>query len=136
MAPSRVRAQEAALEESAHPWGVVRVISEIAEVRTGPGFSYRTVHIAPRGETLRAVRRANRDYWFQVQLPDGTYGWVLGDQVLALNVDPTVDEPPGFFARIADWLFAPPPLLRSKRLPAASRVIPRRKSSTTTLPST
>jgi len=95
---------------TAQPWGVVRVIAESAEVRTGPGFSYRAIHVAPRGETMTAVARANRDYWFQVHLPDGTYGWILGDQVLALNVDPTVQAQPGFFARVADAIFSPPPL--------------------------
>lgn len=92
-------------------WGVVRVIAEVAEVRTGPGFAYRAVYVAPRGETLTAVERANRDFWYRVRLPDGTYGWVLGDQVLALNVDPNADEPPGFFGRLAAAIFAPPALI-------------------------
>ena len=93
------------------PWGVVRVIAELAEVKTGPGFSYRTVYVAPRGETLIAVERANREYWFRVKLPDGTFGWVLGDQVLALNVDPSATAPPGFFSRVASAIFSPPALL-------------------------
>ncbi|MDX2019201.1 MAG: SH3 domain-containing protein [Deltaproteobacteria bacterium] len=93
------------------PWGIVRVIAEVAEVKTGPGFSYRTVYVAPRGETLTAVERANRDYWYRVKLPDGTFGWVLGDQVLALNVDPSANEPPGFFARVGNAIFSPPALL-------------------------
>lgn len=97
--------------DAERPWGVVRVIAELAEVRTGPGFTYRSVYVAPRGETLTAVERANRDFWFRVRLPDGTYGWVLGDQVLALNVDPTADAPPGFFGRMAQAIFAPPGLL-------------------------
>lgn len=93
------------------PWGVVRVIAELAEVKTGPGFSYRTVYVAPRGETLTAVERANREHWFRVKLPDGTFGWILGDQVLALNVDPTADAPPGYFGRLANAIFSPPALL-------------------------
>ena len=108
------RAQEAGVVESAsaeRPWGVVRVIAELAEVRTGPGFTYRTVYVASRGETLTAVERANRDFWFRVRLSDGTYGWVMGDQVLALNVDPSAEAPPGFFGRMADAIFAPPALL-------------------------
>jgi hypothetical protein len=109
------RAQDTQVEGQASgdeaPWGVVRVISESAEIRTGPGFAFRAVHVVGRGETLRAVARANRDFWFQVELPDGTFGWILGDQVLALNVDSNPPEPPGFFGRIADAIFSPPPLL-------------------------
>jgi len=63
---------------------VVRVIAEEAEVRTGPGFAYRTIYVAARGETLEAEARASRDYWFHVVLPDGTYGWIIGEQELAL----------------------------------------------------
>ncbi|MCG5053452.1 MAG: SH3 domain-containing protein [Myxococcales bacterium] len=92
------------------PWGVVRVLAELAEVKTGPGFAYRTIYVAPRGDTLTAVARANRDYWYRVRLPDGTYGWILGDQVLALNVDPTSGSPPGFLSRVAAAVFAPPAL--------------------------
>ena len=36
----------------------VRVLSEAAEVRTGPSFAYRAVYVAARGETLDAVDRA------------------------------------------------------------------------------
>jgi hypothetical protein len=89
---------------------VVRIIAEEAEVRTGPGFAFRVVYTATRGETLRAERRASRDYWFHVVLPDGTYGWVVGDQVLPLEVDPSAPEPPGFGARLAGAVFSPAPL--------------------------
>src|SRR6185295_14320355 len=73
---------------------VVRVIAEEAEVRTGPGFAYRAVYTATRGETLKADARASRDYWFHVVLPDGTYGWIIGDQVLPLDVDSAAPQPP------------------------------------------
>lgn len=91
-------------------FGVVRVIAEQAEVRTGPGFGYRAVYAAARGETLRAVARATREHWFQVELPDGTFGWILGDQVIPIAVDPSAPEPPGFFGRLAGAIFAPAPL--------------------------
>jgi hypothetical protein len=88
----------------------VRVIAEEAEVHTGPGFAYRTVYVATRGETLRAEARASRDYWFRVVLPDGTYGWIIGDQVLPLEVDPTAPGPPTFGDRLVAALFSPAPL--------------------------
>ncbi len=98
--------ETAAAEEG----GVVRVIAEGAEVRTGPSFTYRVVYIAERGETLQAVGRATRDFWFRVLLPDGTFGWILGDQVLPLEVDPTAPGPPSLGARFVDFVFSPPPL--------------------------
>jgi hypothetical protein len=92
---------------------VVRVIAEEAEVRTGPGFAFRTVYLATRGETLRARARASRDYWFQVQLPDGTYGWIVGDQVLPLEVDPTAPAAPTWGERFVAAVFSPAPLAAS-----------------------
>jgi hypothetical protein len=92
---------------------VVRVIAEEAEVRTGPGFAYRAVYTATRGETLKADSRASRDYWFHVVLPDGTYGWIIGDQVLPLDVDPTAPQPPTWGDRFAAAVFSPPPLVAS-----------------------
>jgi hypothetical protein len=88
----------------------VRVIAEEAEVHTGPGFAYRTVYVAARGETLRAEARASRDYWFRVVLPDGTYGWIIGDQVLPLEVDPTAPEEPTLGDRFVAAVFSPAPL--------------------------
>jgi hypothetical protein len=92
---------------------VVRVIAEEAEVRTGPGFAFRTVYVATRGETLKAEARASRDYWFHVVLPDGTYGWIVGDQVLPLEVEPTAPAPPTWSERFAAAVFSPAPLAAS-----------------------
>ena len=65
----------------------MRVIAEEASVRTGPGFGYRVVYRANQGEVLTAIGRATHDHWFRVELPDGTYGWILGDEVFPLDVD-------------------------------------------------
>jgi hypothetical protein len=92
---------------------VVRVIAEEAEVRTGPGFAYRSIYVASRGETLRAEARASQDYWFHVVLPDGTYGWIVGDQVLPLEVDPSAPTPPTWSERLAGAIFSPAPLAAS-----------------------
>ena len=56
---------------------LVRVVAEEAGVHTGPGFGYRVVYVARRDEVLPALGRASNDKWFRVQLPDGTYGWIL-----------------------------------------------------------
>jgi Bacterial SH3 domain len=92
---------------------VVRVLSEAAEVRTGPSFAYRSVYVAARGETLEAIDRASSGFWFKVLLPDGTYGWILGDEVITLAVDPTAPGPPSLGARFVDFVFSPAPLARA-----------------------
>ena len=92
---------------------VLRVLSEAADVRTGPGFAYRAVYVAQRGETLTAVDRSPGDYWFRVVLPDGTYGWIVGDEVLPLVVDPTAPEPPSLGARFVRAVFSPAPLAQA-----------------------
>jgi hypothetical protein len=89
---------------------VVRVLSESAEVRTGPGFAYRAIYVAREGETLPAVDRAPSDYWFRVALPDGTSGWILGDEVLPLAVDAVAPGPPTLGERFVRAVFSPPPL--------------------------
>jgi hypothetical protein len=92
---------------------VVRVLSEAAEVRTGPSFAHRSVYVAARGETLEAIDRASSGFWFKVVLPDGTYGWILGDEVIALAVDPTAPGPPSLGARFVEAVFSPAPLDRA-----------------------
>lgn len=89
---------------------VVLVISEGAEVRTGPGFAYRAIYSAERGETLTAIDRAPGGYWFRVVLPDGTYGWILGDLVLPQAVNPNPPGPPTLLERMGRAIFSPPPL--------------------------
>lgn len=92
---------------------LLRVLSEAADVRTGPGFAYRAVYVARRGETLPAVDRAPGAYWFRVVLPDGTYGWIIGDEVLPLVVDPTAPAPPSLGQRFVRAVFSPAPLGQS-----------------------
>jgi hypothetical protein len=88
------------------------VLSEAADVRTGPSFAYRAVYVAARGETLQAVERAPADDWFRVVLPDGTYGWILGDEVLPIAVDPAGQAPPTLGERFVAAVFSPAPLAR------------------------
>jgi hypothetical protein len=89
---------------------VVRVLSESAEVRTGPSFAYRSVYVAVHGEVLPVVDRAPASFWFRVSLPDGTSGWILGDEVLPVAVDPRAPGPPGLGTRFVRAVFSPPPL--------------------------
>jgi hypothetical protein len=66
----------------------VRVIAQKAPVHSGPAGSYRTVFIAERGNVFQVLERGSRDYWFKVELEDGTSGWILGDVVFPFDVGP------------------------------------------------
>ncbi|HEY2903630.1 MAG TPA: SH3 domain-containing protein, partial [Polyangia bacterium] len=102
LAAPRAHADEEAL---------VRVLAEQAAVHTGPGFGFRVVYTATRGEVLPAIGRSTQDHWFRVQLPDGTYGWLLGDEVLVLEVDTAeTHRGPSLWKRMSDSVFSPSPL--------------------------
>ena len=104
--PPAARAEDEAL---------VRVIAEQANVHTGPAFSYRIVYVATRDEVLPVVERATRAHWFRVRLPDGTSGWLLGDQVFPLDLDTAeAHRGPSIWRRIADTMFSPSPLLEGR----------------------
>ncbi len=88
-----------------------RVVVERAEVRTGPGSSYRTIAALERGDTVAVDRRGSDQFWLKVTLEDGRNGWVLGDEVEVYAIRAGSDEAdkpsrPGFFA--------PPPLLGAR----------------------
>jgi hypothetical protein len=91
---------------------LVRVLAEQAPVHTGPGFGYRVVYVAARGDVLPAIGRATHDHWFRVELPDGTYGWILGDEVFPLDVDTAeAHRGPSIWKRMGEAVFSPSPLL-------------------------
>jgi hypothetical protein len=76
----------------------LRVIAQKASVRTGPGSGYREIYIADRGQVFQVVERASQEYWFKIELDDGTHGWVLGDLVFPFEVGDA--ESPGVFTRM------------------------------------
>ena len=103
LAASPARAEDQAL---------ARVIAEAASVRTGPGFGYRVVYRANQGEVLTVIGRATKDHWFRVELPDGTYGWILGDEVFPLDVDTAAaHQGPSIWKRFSHAVFSPSPLM-------------------------
>jgi len=75
----------------------LRVIAQQAPVHSGPGGSYRTVYMAERGQVFEVLERGTRDYWFKVELDDGTSGWILGDVVFPFEVGP---DDAGVFTRM------------------------------------
>lgn len=76
----------------------LRVISQKASVHTGPGSGYREVYVAQRDQVFAVLARGTRDYWFKVELEDGTNGWILGDLVHPFEVGP--EAKPGVFRRM------------------------------------
>jgi hypothetical protein len=102
-APARLGSAAHADERRPH----ARVVVERAHVRAGPGAEFRVVYVGRRDEVLPVRSRARADYWLQVELPDGTLGYVAGDVVYVLELDD--DAASG--GRFMPWLFAPPPML-------------------------
>ena len=76
----------------------LRVIAQKAPVHSGPSGSYREVFIAERGQVFQVLERGTRDYWFKVELEDGTNGWILGDMVYPFDVGPPGED--GVFTRM------------------------------------
>jgi hypothetical protein len=76
----------------------LRVIAQRAPVHSGPNGSYRQVFIADRGQVFQVLERGTRDYWYKVELEDGTSGWILGDMVYPFEVGPDGDA--GVFTRM------------------------------------
>lgn len=76
----------------------LRVIAQRAPVHSGPNASYREVYYAERGQVFPVLERGTRDYWFKVELDDGTSGWIVGDMVFPFEVGPPGDE--GVFVRM------------------------------------
>jgi SH3 domain-containing protein len=76
----------------------LRVIAQRAPVHSGPNASYREVYYAERGQVFPVLERGTRDYWFRIELDDGTTGWIVGDMVFPFEVGPPGDE--GVFVRM------------------------------------
>ncbi len=76
----------------------LRVIAQRTPVRSGPGNGYREVAYAERNQVYQVLERGTKDYWFKIELEDGTTGWILGDVVYPFEVGE--EEEPGFFTRM------------------------------------
>jgi hypothetical protein len=69
----------------------LRVIAQRAPVHSGPSASYREVYFADRGQVFQVLERGTRDFWFKIELDDGTSGWIVGDMVYPFEVGPPED---------------------------------------------
>jgi hypothetical protein len=86
-----------------------RVVVEESVLRSGPGISHRVVYVAHRGETFVIESRKGAGFWLKVLLPDGRGGWVLGDTVQPIAVNPNAPDRPS-----SPGFFAPPPLAEAR----------------------
>lgn len=86
-----------------------RVVVDAAELRTGPGVSYRVISVAHRGETFALDGRPGTGFWLRVLLDDGRLAYVLGDEIQPFAVRPGENGAPS-----RPGLFAPPPLVGSR----------------------
>ncbi len=96
-----VVASPRAAHAAAEPEAFARIVVDAAEIRSGPGVSFRVIASAHRGETLAIDGRPGTGFWLRVALPDGRIGFALGDavQVFAVRVgEPDAPSRPGFFA--------------------------------------
>jgi len=96
----QARAADEAPEEKAEAFA--RVVVDSADLRTGPGVSFRVIYTAHRGETFALDGRQGSGFWLRVLLPDGRRAYAMGEQLEPFAVSG------GEFAR--PGLFAPPPL--------------------------
>lgn len=93
LAPSVAHAEE--------PEAFARVVVDTADIRSGPGISFRVITSVSRGETLAIDGRPGTGFWLRVVLPDGRIGYALGDEVQVFAVrpgEPDAPSRPGFFA--------------------------------------
>ncbi len=64
-------------------YGNVVVWTSALNVRTGPGLHFPVVYQVRQGQTLFVS--AHDSGWYYVQLPNGTYGWVMSDYTRRLG---------------------------------------------------
>ncbi len=76
----------------------LRVIAQNTSVRSGPSNGYREIAVVARNQVFAVLERGTRDFWFKIELEDGTSGWILGDQVFPFEVSD--DEDPGALTRM------------------------------------
>ena len=95
-----------AVADEDHAEAFARVVVDSADLRSGPGVSFRTIYTAHRGETFALDGRQGGGFWLRVLLPDGRRAYAMGEQVEPFAVTNKSFSRPG--------LFAPPPLEGSR----------------------
>jgi hypothetical protein len=102
-------APRARAADQVEPEAFARVIVDSADLRTGPGVSYRVLYTSHRGETFALDGRPGTGFWLKVLLPDGRAAYALGDEVQPFAVNPHDEGAPR-----RPGIFSPPPLEGSR----------------------
>jgi hypothetical protein len=92
------------------PTVYARVVVDVTAVRAGPGATFRSLYSARRDEVFPVRARSSTGYWFRIELPDGTPGFIRGDVVY--NHEVSDQEASG--GRFLPGIFAPPPLMSAR----------------------
>jgi hypothetical protein len=98
-------ARSARAAEADSPSAFARITVDAADLRTGPGVSFRVIYTAHRGETLALDGRPGTGFWLRVILPDGRTAYALGDELQTFAVDSREKGAPS-----RPGVLAPPPL--------------------------
>jgi uncharacterized protein YraI len=69
------------------------VLAEALNVRSGPGVNYPAVGLLARGDQATLVGHHAASGWWQVDLPDGSTGWVSGGAAYVAVSGDTTDLP-------------------------------------------
>jgi hypothetical protein len=99
--PCAARASEASV--------YARVLVDTTPIYAGPDFGYRTIVSAHRDALYPVRSRASQGYFFEVELPDGTTGFIRGDSVHVSSIS----EDEANAGRFLPGVFAPPPLMEA-----------------------
>ena len=105
LAPLATLASETVAAADDDVQAFARVVVDSADLRTGPGVSFRVIYTAHRGETLALDGRPGGGFWLAVLLPDGRRAFAMGEQVEPFAVKPGDEGAPS-----RPGFFAPPPL--------------------------
>jgi hypothetical protein len=97
--------QLAAAQESVY----ARVLVDTTAIHAGPDASYRKLMSARRDRLFPVRARGTQGYWYEVELPDGTTGFIRGDTVFVS----TLSDEAANRGRFLPAVFAPPPLLEA-----------------------
>ena len=87
-----------------------RVLVDTTPILAGPDASYRKVMSARRDALFLVRARAAAGYWLELELPDGTTGFIRGDTVYVA----AVSDEEAQRGRFLPGVFAPPPLLEAR----------------------
>jgi hypothetical protein len=115
--PTAVAAPAGAPPPAANPGDADAVANTPANVRNGPGLSYGKIAGLNTGDRVSLIGRNEAADWLQIQMADGTEGWVFA-QLLTVNSAINVSslavievEPPSGGTTAGDGGGAPPPVI-------------------------